>query len=171
LTRSGKSVKQSPGLIATTAYRAITLLAILIAWVLFRAENIDTFTTLLTDMVSSSSTEQLKLLYCCRRTEFDFLLNSGAFMQLPVGELWQIKFYQDLVLLSMGALICLFLPNAMELFQRHQVAIDADSYVRPRTGTFMQWHASPLWATSFGILLFLSVMQLSQLAPFLYFQF
>ncbi|MCX7282437.1 MAG: MBOAT family protein [Alphaproteobacteria bacterium] len=65
-----------------------------------------------------------------------------------------------------------FMPNSMELMWRHNPALPSpyeNQHVTP--APFLSWKPTPLNAAAYGLLCIVAVLALSNLKPFIYFQF
>ncbi|MCD6322109.1 MAG: MBOAT family protein [Clostridiales bacterium] len=126
--------------------RVITLLAVIVAWVFFRAANIDTALDVLRGMSG----------------QYGLSLSNPA---LPVESLTGLA-------ISVGLLLfAFFMPNTQQLTGYIGPAGAYRSYVPKHFAVFLQWKPSILWAVYTGILLALCLMGLSQISEFIYFQF
>ena len=65
-----------------------------------------------------------------------------------------------------------FMPNSMELMWRHNPALPSPYENQPVTpAPFLSWKPTPLNAAAYGLLCIVAVLALSNLKPFIYFQF
>ncbi|HWM60917.1 MAG TPA: MBOAT family O-acyltransferase, partial [Rhizomicrobium sp.] len=65
-----------------------------------------------------------------------------------------------------------FMPNSMELMWRHKPALPSPYPDQPVTpAKFLSWKPTPLNAAAYGLLCIVAVLALSNLKPFIYFQF
>ena len=154
---------------------AITFLAVVFAWVTFRAESLDAALLLYRAMLGFDGLtiplEAGPLLAALGLQEGDlgirfFAENSRA--DFYIGWLW---------IFAAGA-IAVFAPNALQLTARGRPCVDFDEVSRswperrrPRLLPF--WRASWPYAATTATLLFLALRQINAAAPseFLYFQF
>jgi D-alanyl-lipoteichoic acid acyltransferase DltB (MBOAT superfamily) len=122
------------------AGRAFTFFAVVVAWVLFRADDVSSAVTLLFAMTGlqglSAST----------------VIDQGAAMSLVAPLL----------------LLVWFAPNMVEL-----TGYDPrrDSAPLPTEFAHAFWHPSPRWALAVGSLFAVSLLSLTKVSEFLYFQF
>ena len=126
--------------------RGLTFLTVVIAWVFFRAPNVDTALEMLRGMSG-----QYGLI----------LSNSSA----PVDSLTGLAIAGGLLLLAF------FLPNTQQLTGYIGPAGAYRSYVPKHFSVLFQWKPSVSWAFYSGILLALCLMCFSQVSEFIYFQF
>ncbi|MEP5764989.1 MAG: MBOAT family O-acyltransferase [Halieaceae bacterium] len=150
----------------------VTLLAVVLAWVVFRAETSAGAWRMWQDMFAFSGAEDLKILYRQRASDFDLLLKSLLPVHVPLGDIWYFSLAQDAILLLLGGLLCLCLPNSIELFRHYHPSVSAVPEFSGSTATSrLAWKPSLAWAAGLGLLFFASLMSLARVAPFLYFQF
>jgi alginate O-acetyltransferase complex protein AlgI len=70
------------------------------------------------------------------------------------------------------SVIVWFMPNSMELMWRHDPALSSPYADQPVTPTKrLSWKPTPLNAAAYGLLCIVAVLALSNLKPFIYFQF
>lgn len=138
---------------------ALTFVAVVIAWVPFRAANLDAAGRILGGMAGMHG-----------------LVLPGAF-EGPLGALTAFGFEfrggASAFLLAWGWIAALFLiarffPNTQEVMAAHEPAWDADEVRRPRR---LLWRPERRWALVTASLLAAGVLALSQVSEFLYFQF
>jgi D-alanyl-lipoteichoic acid acyltransferase DltB (MBOAT superfamily) len=142
---------------------ALTFLAVIVGWTLFRAPNLETAWSLLQSLFGKGGVElpatwlqrlpALAALGITPRT--DWLVFSGAAQIATLGIL-------------LLAVLCL--PNALQLtaaaFQPSNAA-SLPQVPPPR----LQWRPSRAWAVAIGIMLTIALLHLGKLSEFLYFQF
>jgi alginate O-acetyltransferase complex protein AlgI len=135
---------------------ALTFIAVATAWVLFRADTLETAASIIQAMYGldgQASLRQFATYYQHQRELIHGLdwTNSSA--------LW----------LSLVALVAFVAPNVYEMFDRERPAlIQGIKLERP---ALLRWSPSLAWATVIPILFTLSVLRLHELSPFIYFQF
>jgi len=75
------------------------------------------------------------------------------------------------VLLLLSVIVW-FMPNSMELTWRHKPALPSPYTDQPVTpAKYLSWNPTPLNAAAYGLLCIVAVLALSNLKPFIYFQF
>jgi len=145
---------------------ALTFLSVCVAWVFFRATDLDRATTIvqglfgafgvgLPDSIGNrlgglrASLEQLGI---------GFYLGGGT------------RFIQTWSWVALGAAIAFLLPNTQQIMGRFDPALD---YKRERDGAarLLSWRPSRRWAAVVAMLSLASLLSLSRPAEFLYFQF
>ncbi|MCK5529524.1 MAG: MBOAT family protein [Kiritimatiellae bacterium] len=126
--------------------RGITLLSVIVAWIFFRAANIDTALDILRGMSGQN----------------------GLLLSNPVAP---VNSLMGLALSGALLLFAFFMPNTQQLTGYIGPSGDYRSYVPKNFAVFLQWKPSILWAVYTGVLLALCLMGLSQVSEFIYFQF
>lgn len=125
---------------------ALTFLAVTIAWVFFRAPDMTTAFAVLKAMAGLTTLHELAQ------------LDRGLVLLLPVY-----------------AIIVWFMPNVMQIFRHWQPAIDLGNLLpgNPpgRIERTFAFDGSARWATAGAFTFILAWFALSNLAPFIYFQF
>ncbi len=145
----------------------ITLLAVVTAWVPFRAENIQVTKSILKSMYTFENLSIPKMLLA----KFALIQN----MLLSMGFENKGMFYNGLARWSTGIVwivvlmsIALWIPNTAQMMNRY-IALEAN---QKQVGTsWLQWKPSTLWAALTAFIMLLTFMLLSEESEFLYFQF
>ncbi|HYM35810.1 MAG TPA: hypothetical protein VET48_10470, partial [Steroidobacteraceae bacterium] len=119
----------------------VTFLAVVFAWTIFRANSFNAAARMLAGLLDLGGHSKL--------------LTFGA----PAAAAFAVLF----------ALVWLA-PNSMEITGRLRPNLDTSPNDHRRFGRF-QWRPTPVGAMTFGILFVISVLALSNLSPFIYFQF
>jgi len=121
----------------------ITFLAVVVAWVVFRADNLETAGAILAAMLG---------------------MNGVSFVsanKLVMGD--------ALVMISACLLIAWFVPNTQQIMSRFRPALSYPEH--GQAANRMSWSPSIPWAFCTFLLGFSSMVMLSEQSPFLYFQF
>jgi alginate O-acetyltransferase complex protein AlgI len=142
--------------------RLLTLLAVVAAWVFFRAESVPAALSMLHAMFGGAGLalpERLQPLLgdslLAPWIEFGMFRNK----YVVAHEAW-------ITIAALGS-IALFCPNTLQFFARFWPTLDP---VQPASVALL-WRPSLWWNTACGCLLVLSVLLLSRESPFLYFRF
>lgn len=125
---------------------ALTLLAVMIAWVFFRAPDTATAMTLLSGMSGLHGVT----------------VDNGS---APVDSLTGLLVCGGLML------VAFFMPNTQQLTGYIGPAGAYRSHVPKHFSLLLAWKPSAQWASYAGLLLALCLMSLSQVSEFIYFQF
>ena len=150
---------------STTAGRAlarfVTFLAVVVAWVFFRAGNLDAALVLLRGMSGLSGV----LLPAEYQPVLAVLAPSGiAFGKLAYSGAWPL-----LVVLLW---VAWFAPNSMEILRRYRPALtNFSGAMLMATRTPITWRANRLWMLLTAVLLLASILSMGEVSEFLYFQF
>jgi D-alanyl-lipoteichoic acid acyltransferase DltB (MBOAT superfamily) len=144
--RAWSGRRTQPGSAPTRAAGVLaTFVAVTLAWVLFRAESFDAALAIYRGM---------------------FGLSGDVVLQGLAGG---VPGLTELAWLIAGGLICFFAPNAYQFMAGHQPAlIPPNIDLDPGR---LRWHPGTAWALAFAALLAWSVLSLSRVSEFLYFQF
>ncbi len=147
--------------------RILTMMAVIVGWVFFRAESLDGAFHLLTAMTNLPSTLHgnigpLEPLLAA----FGFRFNGGFFAhEHYIKTIWLI-----------GFLIVIWAwPNTQQLMVKFKPALDA--HVKPSEQPFFNiwknitWSPTTIWAASIALLSGTALLSLSSISEFLYFQF
>jgi len=146
-------------------YRAfstlLTFLAVVVAWVFFRADSFNTALSILKGMAGYNGLAlPMKWIegWDSSAGISHWLLDNGIrttnnYTLFAAGE--------ELRLLVFLLLICWFMPNTVELFALEQY----------KTKLFLRWKPSGIWAFITIVAALLSILSISALSEFIYFQF
>jgi D-alanyl-lipoteichoic acid acyltransferase DltB (MBOAT superfamily) len=126
--------------------RTVTFLAVVVAWVLFRAENMDAAITM-----------------------FNGMLGANGFAIASFGG-------RDALMFFILMLIVWFAPNTQELVSQYDPVLDRPLATAPSGlyGHFwqrLQWQPSRLWGIVVGCIIITCILNLSNVSEFLYFDF
>jgi alginate O-acetyltransferase complex protein AlgI len=121
---------------------ALTFLATSLAWIVFRAPDL-----------ASAQNVAGGLIGLGHSSVVSFSPLAAAALLLLFGMVW-------------------FMPNSMELMWRHNPALPSPYENQPVTpAKFLSWKPTRLNAAAYGLLCIVAVLALSNLKPFIYFQF
>lgn len=143
--------------------RALTFVAVVIAWVFFRAPDIASATNLLSGMAGISGAS-LPVGVAAHLGPFAKWSSDLGVTFTPGGGSQFVLTYTWVV----GLLgIAFFFPNTQELMCRYQPALDYKSRVSARAS----WTPGAGWAVAIGVMAAAGIFSLSHVSEFLYFQF
>ncbi len=142
-----------PAVVQRVFAQGLTLFAVIVAWVFFRAETFDGARLILTGMAGMTDVVDAK-------TWSHVLAGQGLF--------WT----QALVL----TVIVLFAPNAIELVRHYRPVIDTDNVMEKIRGFGRQlaWRPNPAWSAAIFVVAVTGIIQiyrLEDLTEFIYFNF
>ncbi len=142
----------------------ITFLVVVVAWVVFRADNLRTASTILEVMLGMNGFVLPDA----------WLIKWGGFGQWLVahgvafGSTNNLIMGDAIFMISISLSIVWFAPNTQQVMASFKPALDYPEHNRAK---LMLWSPTVLWAFCTFLLGFSSVVMLSERSPFLYFQF
>lgn len=145
--------------------RAVTFLAIVVAWVFFRSENFAAATEMLRGMAGINGASLAAAQFGILGGAGDILRGLGVDMAMaPTMRLSAVAW------IAVSMVIVFALPNTQEIFTQGSAA------ARHRPAGLLQrlapaWRATPIMAVTVGVVLALAVAAISETSEFLYFQF
>lgn len=126
----------------------ITQLAVVVAWVFFRADSFSSAKRILVSMFSFHA--------------FDWRSSAA------IGGKYSV------IAIAIGYAICVLLPNVIDMFHRQRVGLEIYHNPRPMSIVRFNWTPSVIWALATTLLLgagLLATLVAGGISPFLYFQF
>ena len=156
---------QAQSLLARFVARGMTFLAVIVAWVMFRAESFDGAMRVYEGMLGMhgfSLPTQLAGQVDTLKGLFPNLLitadGMGAF-----GSMFGV------VKIVMLLLVAWFFPNTLEWIYQEKPALGLKSFeIKP---VFFKWRANVFWAMVITFAFFMSLLSITEYSEFLYFQF
>lgn len=147
------------------AARLLTFFAVVVGWVFFRAENVSAAVDVLRGMVGLNGVS-IPPIYSTLLAKVG--VDGGRWVaDLPgFHALWEPP-----VLFAL--LIAVWkLPNTQEILVHYQPALDTDAFVgKPAERRWWHWRPSNAWAAVTAFVFLLSLLSLTRVTEFLYFQF
>jgi len=140
-----------PAPVRRAVSQAVTMLAVIVAWVFFRAESFDGALAILQGMAGLT-----------RGHDADIWAQALG----DTGRAW----FQFAAL----GVIVLWAPNGIELLQRYRPAIDAKLTLAGATLRRLAWRPTPRWAfavSSVAVIAIFQLYRLEDLTEFIYFNF
>lgn len=153
------------GIMGIIGARALTLLAVMIAWVFFRATDVPMALDVLSGMAGLNGID----LPAWSQAKLDWLSATGLQTRFE-GIRW-IDFGSatQLPLLLLAVLLALFFPNSQEIIGGLHPKTDATGFaVRNQ---LIMWRPSVTWVSIVTVLFLACVFSLNRATEFLYFQF
>ena len=139
---------QRPSLAATAAGRILTFVAVVVAWVFFRAPDMETAFSILHAMSGMNG------------------------ITLAPGALGTTYRAGELAWLAALLAFVWILPNTYQLMDRFPPALPAaEQSAVARPLRWLQWRPTWAWAAAFSVLAIASVLAISRESAFLYYQF
>jgi len=151
----------STGPVMRVLYRLLTFLSVMVAWVYFRAGNLDEAHLMLLGMVGEGGViwpEEAK----AQLGVFADIFQSWG-MRFQYLEYFNGK--DHVILMSVLLMIVWFMPNIQQLFNIKPAIIDVIE------GSSLQWRPNKRWLFLTVVVAVLSILKLGQVSEFLYFQF
>lgn len=143
---------------------AFTFIAVVVAWVFFRATTLEGALSMLSGMIGLHGISLPAALQSRLGGAADLLESLGIQFSLGGGSRFILTWGWVICLLA----IALFLPNTQELMRRHRPGLDFDpAAVTAR----LEWRSTIVWGLAMAILAVAGVLSLSQATQFLYYQF
>lgn len=168
---SGRSGQGRAGWLKRFVSTAMTFLAVVVAWVLFRAESLPAAVLMLKAMSGSSGIALPAgmdagapefLVPLARQIGFTF---TGMFGNGILD--WRVT----LPLIGFLLGIVFLAPNSQQIFASVRPYLDPMPAPSARTAAFLLWRPSLGFGLIFGALLMVGVLSISRDSPFLYYQF
>ena len=154
--------------VAVTA-QCLTLICVVSAWVVFRAESISAATSQLRSMFGLNGVALPAQLSATLQSIFPDATTSF----LSFGKLFGNELFTPgtaiLWIVVLGT-IAIVTPNSQQILIRFQPVLGSP---KPASGLFrkLQWSPTPLWAMAISALALYTFLHLSRVSEFLYFQF
>ncbi len=150
----------------------LTMVAVVVAWVFFRAESFDGAWTLLTGMAGANGIALPNAVAVRLGPGWEVLQRLGIGSYLGGGSDFVSMWLWIAVLLPV-ALLC---PNTQEIVARirrvpephHSAVVEP---VSDPAGRRLAWRPTPAWAVASGVVAAVGVLSLTGVSEFLYFQF
>ena len=151
----------------------MTMLAVVVAWVPFRAESLEGAKNMMAGMFGLHGVSVSKRLIgklgsaeewlLTKDVAFDGFFPNGLFGSNPyAGVAWIVT----LILISVA------LPNIQQLMRRYRPALETyHGEIRRLQYRWLEWRPTLRWAGFTGIILTLAILGLTRVSEFLYFQF
>ena len=160
------------GRLATLAAGALTFLAVVVGWVFFRADSFSSAVTMLQGMVGVNGVSLPSSLERWSR------LIPGGHSWLVFNGLgnFGVETVKALEYLGIGFLIVWLLPNVRQLFNTYCPTCDnfetTPVFVQhSKIINLLTWKPSKLYLVTLAIILLISILNLTKISEFLYFQF
>ncbi len=153
------------GNVYRTAARLLTFLAVVIGWVVFRADNLDAALHMYEGMIGQNGFPINKE-WMARMTRVGPLLQDwGMETGILIIHIKRALLYWALPLL----LACWILPNTQQIMRKFEPAINFID--DPNERSFVQWTPSRLWSLAVLVIAVLCLFNMTGVSEFLYFQF
>lgn len=150
------------------AAQGLTLVSVITAFVFFRATSVDSAVLIVSGMFGAAPVELPNILAAYVPGLADALRPLGISFALGGGSTFVFAW---LSILAFGGL-ALFAPNTQQIMRLYRPALGAKALLGPpKKRRWMYWRARPYAAVLAGALFTTSLLALTQVSDFLYFQF
>jgi alginate O-acetyltransferase complex protein AlgI len=146
----------------------LTFIAVVISWVFFRADNLQTALNIVASMMMlngvslSASMNALANYDILGVLRFDGMFKNGLLVPTPL---------EPLLMIVVGSLVVFLLPNTYQMLRRYRAAIVYDDSLKQSEAHRLSWRPNALWSLCFAFFLGVSLMGMTRISEFLYFQF
>ncbi|MFT5721794.1 MAG: alginate O-acetyltransferase complex protein AlgI [Motiliproteus sp.] len=148
---------------------SITLLAVVVGWVFFRASSFEGAVNILSGMVTANGCALPAHYLAAAGSVGSLLKELGC---VPVAEL--SYFYGPVQLATLLGFIgvVVWWPNTYELLGRYRPALEMRAKLyRDKSRGRWQWRITPQWGASTAVVALLGMLALGRVSEFIYFQF
>lgn len=150
-------------------FRLLTLLAIIVGWVFFRAENFSTAISMLQAMFGLNGIS-LELGWAAKMQPIMPILNALS-VRFEEGATL-VPYSSSLLTIFLLAFICLKLPNTQQIFRNVLPLLVSTQHIsESQIGTNISWEPTFKWYIFIVGILSMSILSLTRISEFLYFQF
>jgi alginate O-acetyltransferase complex protein AlgI len=145
-------------------YRLTTLLAVIVAWVFFRAES------------TSGALQLLSSMFIYNGAGFSEKYLQAIFQALPFLQLTTVSlnnaaiYTGPLAILFAALSLCLFAPNTQQIMANYQPVLSKENR-EVITFRLLLWRPSLFYAGLTAVVFYLSLISISSVSEFIYFQF
>jgi D-alanyl-lipoteichoic acid acyltransferase DltB (MBOAT superfamily) len=154
-------------MIGKVAATALTFLAVVVAWVFFRALSFDEALVILKGMSGGFGVALPQGVASALGPLGSELLRLGVGTFLGGGQ----RFVETYLWVIAAASLAFLAPNTQEIASRFEPALDFDGDSTSRSVAPLVWQPNTRWAVAIGVLGALCLLSLSRPTEFLYFQF
>lgn len=146
--------------------RCLTLLAVIVGWVFFRAESFEAATRMLAGMFGFNGVSLPAAILGAMGSLGALLRDFGVREALGGG----MRFVSSYLWIIGAGAIALFAPNTQQLLDRFSPALD--HVPSNEGGRFMvRWQPTMKWSIAVGLVGAIGLLSMSRVSEFLYFQF
>lgn len=170
---AGLSGTLAPRLAKFSAW-LLTFISVIVGWVFFRANDFDSAISILQGMVGINGVSVPNGILVRLGSIGEWLQYIGVNMSLGGGEVMVFTYLWVIVLLF----VALIMPNTQQVMSHFSPAVreyksspDYSILLANRVTSKLKWRPSLIWSTGIGAIAALSVLALTNVSEFLYFQF
>ncbi len=143
--------------------RGITLIAIIIGWVFFRAETLSGALTIIDSMANLPSSLHGRL------GPIENLLKLFGFNF--EGGYVALEHYKKIIWLAFCLLIIIYWPTTQQIMNKFQPALNTPQEQESSWWTNFSWRPNTAWGIIVSLMAVISILHLGSISEFLYFQF
>jgi alginate O-acetyltransferase complex protein AlgI len=149
------------------AATALTFLAVVFAWVFFRAASLGDAQNIVAAMLGINGVALPATIVAGLGGVGEILTTSGIGSYLGGGQ----RLIETFAWIFVGALIAFWAPNTQQIMARYEPALDFDPKEDANPRAAREWRPSVAWSVALGLLAAACVLSLNRPTEFLYFQF
>ena len=164
--RFGISAK-APGRLESLAAGALTFLAVVLAWVFFRATSFQDAATIVHGMAGASGAALPQSLIAALGPLQNVLQEIGITAYAGGGR----RFVETYLWVAIAALIAFLAPNTQQIVRHFEPALDFKAAETTPPAIRLEWRPNRAWALFVGTLGAACLLALNRPTEFLYFQF
>jgi len=159
---------RSGGVLGRALARFVTLLAVVVGWVFFRAETVDAAVVMLRGMIGYDGIVLPAAVVAGLGSIGEFLTTLGVQSALGGGS----RFVSTYIwIIALGA-VALFAPNSQEILRQYSPALTHGTDERSGAAAARTvWRPTTAWALGIAVLGAAGLLSLTRVSEFLYFQF
>jgi len=142
---------------------AITFVAIVVAWVPFRAESFYGAQNILTGMIGLNGFSLPSVML----NNLNKIYGLGDYL-LSVGIIFNdMLYFKGQTFIFVLFIVAVMMPNTQEIMRNYHPTLDA----MEKKKVLLEWKPTPIWLTIIILMLVVSIYKMSKISEFLYFQF
>lgn len=151
-------------------YQALTVFAVLMTWVYFRADSFGGAHRLFAEMFDFSDFAGVTALTYERAASTLPGQFTRAFIELDMPSFGMVTLWLGFA--GLAALLVFGFPNTYELFSRyHEAEADVPESLRTKPIVALRWSPSVIWMLFTALVLAIGLLSMTQVAQFIYFEF
>lgn len=150
--------------------RSLTFVAVVVAWVFFRADNLETALSVLRGMMGAHGVVLPDLWLQTRLSHMGWLVGWLANAGVVFGNAGTFKGLGEAGWIAGLLCIVWFMPNTQQIFHDYRPALNVPDAARG-AATVLQWQPTWRWALICSVLLVVGIVKINRVSEFLYFQF
>lgn len=154
--------------LGTWVARILTFIAVVVGWVFFRAESFDSAFSILSGMIGFNGVVLPGYIY----TDGTGLTGILQSMGVQFGRLEYFEGMKQLLQLGVLLAVVWWAPSSIELVAKHKPICDMERHhISPSEKQLFSWAPTGLWAVVVTVMFVVSIIHMTRISEFLYFQF